>query len=112
MHWWVTTTPRSARTKRDVAQAEGEEVPRNCRPQLSSKHTPASVSDTLRVVRFSRRSPGRFSSSRVELLAVEAITPSLDTAARKLSWPAIVTKAVGSVRVRVAFLKSSQYPMQ
>jgi|ERR1700722_18035145 hypothetical protein len=81
----------------DVAQAEAEEVVQpydvvddlsrkavatNCRPQLSSKHTPASVSDTLRVMRFSRRTPRRFSSWRVELLRVEAVTPSLDAAAR------------------------------
>jgi hypothetical protein len=56
----------------DVAQAEAEEVVQpydvvddlsrkavatNCRPQLSSKHTPASVSDTLRVMRFSPSVP-------------------------------------------------------
>jgi hypothetical protein len=49
-----------------------------------SKRKPASVTDTLRVVRFNNRTPRRSSSCRIEWLSAEGVTSRRDAAARKL----------------------------
>jgi hypothetical protein len=60
----------------------------------SSKRKPASVTDTLRVVRCSRRTPRRSSSCRIEWLSADGVTLSCDAAARKLRCSATMTNAV------------------
>src|SRR6267154_293205 len=64
----------------------------------SSKRSPASVSETLRVVRFSKRTLRRSSSWRIEWLSADGVTPSRNAAARKLSSSATAMNAVRSAR--------------
>src|ERR1700722_19971665 len=64
----------------------------------SSRRRPASVTDTLRVVRFNKRTLRRSSSCRIEWLSADGVTPSCDAAARKLKRSATATNAVRSAR--------------
>src|ERR1700737_468205 len=64
----------------------------------SSRRRPASVSDTLRVVRCSSRTPWRSSSWRIEWLSADAVTPSCVDAARKLKRLATTTNEFRSAR--------------
>src|SRR6202521_1170699 len=60
--------------------------------------SPASVGATLRVVRFSRRTPSRSSRSRMRWLKLDADMRSSTAARRKLRWRATATKAARSRR--------------
>src|SRR5947209_4718188 len=82
------------------------------RPSSAEQAQPASVSATLRVVRFSNRTRRRSSSCRIVWLSAEGVTPIYDAAARMLRLSATATNAVRSARSRGALLISSQQPMR
>ncbi len=67
------------------------------RLQAREQAEPASVGETLRVVRWSRRRPSRSSRARIAWLKVEGAVPSSSAAPRKLRWVATATKAVRSL---------------
>jgi hypothetical protein len=56
------------------------------------------VSETLRVVRFSKRNPRRSSKCRIVWLSAEGVTPRCEAAARKLRLSATATNAIRSAR--------------
>src|SRR5438093_3444476 len=62
-------------------------------PTRASNSSPASVSATLRVVRFIRRTPSRTSMSRSRWLRLETETPCSTAARRKFRVRATVTNA-------------------
>ena len=63
----------------------------------SSSRVPASVGETLRVVRCNRRMPRVFSSPIKVWLRVERESPNSSAALRKLRWWAIAAKASRSL---------------
>src|SRR5215204_2776134 len=67
-------------------------------PMLWSRRSPASVGETLRVVRLRSRTPSRSSSSRMVWLSADWETPSLAAALVKLRSRATATKALRSSR--------------
>src|SRR6516225_10836492 len=62
------------------------------------RRKPASVSETLRVVRFNNRTPMRSSKCRIVWLSAEGVTPRREAAARKLRLSATATNAARSAR--------------
>jgi hypothetical protein len=60
--------------------------------------SPASVGDTLRVVRVSRRSPMRSSSWRIDWLSADCETPSLAAARVKLRSRATMAKVARTLK--------------
>ena len=69
------------------------------RPDRPSSRSPASVGDTLRVVRVSSRTPSRASSPRMVWLSADCETPSFAAALVKLRSRATATKARRSSRL-------------
>ena len=67
-------------------------------PTRASSNSPASVSATLRVVRFIRRTPSRSSMSRSRWLRLDTETPCSIAARRKFRVRATATKASRSRR--------------
>src|ERR1700730_6253890 len=67
-------------------------------PTRASRSSPASVSATLRVVRFIRRTPSRSSMPRSRWLRLETETPCSTAARRKFRVRATATKASRSRR--------------
>src|SRR6516164_8449835 len=63
-----------------------------------SRRRPASVRETLRVVRFNNRTPMRSSKCRIVWLSAEGVTPRREAAARKLRLSATATNAARSAR--------------
>lgn len=72
---------------------------------------PASVGVTLRVVRWSRRTPGRVSRRRTASLSVEALAPLFLAASRKPSAFATARKAARSPR-SVSIARFSVQPVR
>lgn len=66
-----------------------------------SSRAPASVTETLRVVRVSSRTPSRASSASIEWLSAERETPICAAARVKLRSRATTTKACRSLRFSV-----------
>ena len=78
----LQTPERSASFSVQALQRIGDLAER--RPQLFEQTLTAPVTETLRVVRFSNRTPRRASSCRIEWLSADGVTSSRDAAARKL----------------------------
>ncbi len=78
----------------------------------SNRRRPASVSVTLRVVRFISRTPSCSSSRRSASLRVEAETPRSFAAWRKLRWRATATKESSSERSGTAIVRNSERSIQ
>src|SRR3546814_15337078 len=76
------------------------------------KRSPASVGDTLRVVRASRRTPSRSSSALIVWLRAEGVTPSLAAALVKLWSRATATKACKSFTFGYAIAEIFSQPHQ
>lgn len=68
------------------------------RVRCASRCSPASVGETLRVVRLNRRIPTWVSSSRRVWLSVGGVTPRVAAARRKLRSRAMATKAARPAR--------------
>ena len=71
-------------------------TPSSAGRSCASSRSPASVTETLRVVRFKSRTPSRSSSARMVWLKVEAAMPSWAAALPKLRCSATAAKAVSS----------------
>ncbi|MCY1242380.1 hypothetical protein D9M72_553380 [compost metagenome] len=68
-----------------------------CGTRVASSRSPASVGETLRVVRVSRRTPSRASSARMVWLSADCETPSWAAALVKLRSRATAAKAIRSL---------------
>src|SRR6185437_350906 len=77
-------------------------------PTRASNNSPASVSDTLRVVRFIRRTPSRSSMSLSRWLRLDTETPSSVAARRKFRVRATATKASRSRRSKFFIVRHTE----
>nr|AAK59400.1 unknown [Myxococcus xanthus DZF1] len=76
-------------------------------PADSSRRRPASVRDTLRVVRVSNTTPSRVSNWRTDWLSADADTPSSEAAAAKLRLRPTTRKAFRALSGVKAIVKIS-----
>ena len=99
-------------SRRSLTAASSASISSNRGPTVSSRRSPASVGETLRVVRVSSRTPSRASSSRIVWLSADCETPSLAAALVKLRSRATAMKARRSPGCRAAFMASAHKSMR
>ena len=91
-----------------VTSTSASATSRKAGASRAKRRFPASVGVTLRVVRWSKRTPSRSSSPRMAWLRAEADTPRSAAALRKLRCRATASKASSSCRSIVILMRIIQ----
>ncbi|MNL18079.1 hypothetical protein D3C87_1392100 [compost metagenome] len=105
--WVVIRTVPAGLSRMAVSDASSCSISLKCGLNTLSSLCPASVVDTLRVVRVSRRTPKRASSASIAWLSAERDKPSCAAARVKLRACATATKVWRSFRFSLAISEFS-----
>ncbi|MNN69571.1 hypothetical protein D3C81_1853650 [compost metagenome] len=97
----------AGRSRRSPSASTLAPMASKCGAMERISRSPASVGETLRVVRASSRMPRRSSSNRIEWLSAEAVTPRRTAALVKLCSCATARKAWRSL-VFTAFMTNCE----